>query len=75
LGYALRWALLGVVIGLLGSVAAARILKSLLFQVPANDPGLIGGAAVLMLAVTVAATLLPSLRAARIDPMLALRQE
>jgi putative ABC transport system permease protein len=75
LAHALRWALLGVAVGLAGSLAAARILRSLLFQVPANDPGLITGAAGLLLAVTVAATLIPSLRAARVDPMLALRQE
>jgi putative ABC transport system permease protein len=79
LAHALRWALLGVAVGLAGSVAAARVLRSLLFQGGAGlrpaDAALIGGAAALLLAVTVAATLLPSLRAARVDPMLALRQE
>ncbi len=75
LAHALRWSLLGVAVGVTGSFAAGCVLRSLLFQVPANDPALIGAAAVLLLAVTVAATLLPSLRAARIDPMVALRQE
>jgi hypothetical protein len=51
------------------------VLSASLARYPANDLALIGGAAVLLLAVTVAATLPPSLRAARIDPMLALRQE
>ena len=75
LAHALRWTALGVAVGVAGSIAAGRVLRSLLFQVPANDPALIGGAAVLLLTVTVAATLLPSLRAARIDPVVALRQE
>jgi hypothetical protein len=75
LGHALRWSVLGIAIGVAGSVASGSVLRSLLYQVPANDPVLIGGAAALLLVVAIAATLLPSLRAARIDPVVALRQE
>jgi putative ABC transport system permease protein len=75
LAHALRWSILGVAAGVVGSFAAGRVLRSLLFRVPANDSALIGAAAVLLLAVSAAATLLPSLRAARIDPVVALRQD
>ncbi len=75
LGHALRWSALGIAIGIGGSVASGRVLRSLLFQVPANDPTLIGSTALLLLLVTVAATLVPSLRAARLDPVAALRKD
>jgi predicted permease len=75
LGHALRWTLAGVAAGLLASAIAARSLGSLLFQVHAESPALFGAAALLMLAVSIAAALAPSLRAAKIDPMIALRHE
>lgn len=75
LAHALRWSALGIAIGIGGSVASGRVLRSLLFQVPANDPALIGAAALLLLFVTLAATLVPSLRAARLDPVAALRKD
>jgi ABC-type antimicrobial peptide transport system permease subunit len=50
-------------------------LESLLFQVRPENPILFGAAALLMIAVSIAAALAPSLRAARIDPMTALRHE
>jgi ABC-type antimicrobial peptide transport system permease subunit len=75
LGHALRWTLAGVAAGLIASAIAARSLGSLLFQVHAENPALFGAAALLMLAVSVAAALAPSLRAAKIDPMIALRHE
>jgi predicted permease len=71
----LRLVGVGLVIGLAGAVAASRLIQSLLFNVPLIDP-LTYGAVILLFAVVGAlACLIPSLRASRIDPLLALRGE
>jgi ABC-type antimicrobial peptide transport system permease subunit len=75
LANALYWTLGGVAVGLLATAMAARALGTLLFEVPAENPILFGAAALLMMVVSVAAALAPSLRAAKIDPMIALRHE
>ncbi|HBY59419.1 MAG TPA: hypothetical protein DEH78_06325 [Solibacterales bacterium] len=72
---ALRLALLGCVLGCAAALALSRFLKTLLFEVSATDPALYLGAALLLSLVTVAAAWLPSRRAARIDPLEALRAE
>ncbi len=72
---ALYWILCGVAIGALITALVARSLRSLLFEVPAENPGLFCLAAGLMIVVGLAATVIPSLRAARIDPVAALRRE
>ena len=66
---------LGLVIGLAGSAAGSRLLSSLLFEVKPLDPLVFGGVTVLFAIVAVLACLLPSLRAARIDPLVALRTD
>jgi predicted permease len=71
----LRMALAGVVIGLLGTVLAARGLANLLYGVSALDPVTLGFASVALVAIAFAACALPARRAARIDPMRALRSE
>ena len=55
--------------------ALARLLESQLYGVALIDPVVFAGAALLLAAVAVAAALLPALRAARTDPMAALRWE
>ena len=75
LGQGMRLALVGVVIGGLGAAAVARVLSSLLYGVSALDPVAYGAAVVLLLAVALAANWLPARRAARVDPMIALRTE
>jgi predicted permease len=70
-----RLLVLGTVLGTLLALAAARGAASLLFGLHPRDP-LTFATAALVLAVTAgAAALLPALRAARVDPMVALRQE
>lgn len=67
--------LTGGLLGLLGSLAVARALSALLFGVSALDPLThVSSLAVLLSGVFVAASI-PALRAARLDPVLALRQE
>jgi putative ABC transport system permease protein len=71
----LRMALVGVAIGLMGTVMAARSLASLLYGISALDPVTLGAASAVLIAIVLAACALPARRAARIDPMQALRTE
>jgi putative ABC transport system permease protein len=68
-------AIVGLALGLIGAVAATRILTSMLFEVKPADPLTYAGVAILLGAVTLAASYVPARRATRIDPLLALRQE
>jgi len=68
-------ALAGIGIGLVGAFAAARALSAFLFGVGASDPLTFSGVALLLLVVAVAASYIPSRRAMRVDPMVALRAE
>jgi putative ABC transport system permease protein len=52
-----------------------KSLSSLVFGVAVRDPLTFSGVALVMVAVTLAACTLPALRAARVDPMVALRYE
>jgi len=70
-----RLALVGITIGVLGSMLVGRALAALLFQVRALDVGVIAGVATLLLAVAVLASYIPARRAASIEPMQALRSE
>jgi putative ABC transport system permease protein len=75
LSQGVRMGIAGLVLGVAGAFAATQFLTSLLFEVKPFDPLTYVAVAVLMGFVTIAACLLPAWRAARIDPMLALRQE
>ena len=68
-------ALAGIGVGLVGAFAATRALTSFLFGVGASDPLTFAGVAVLLLVVATAASYIPSRRALRVDPMIALRTE
>jgi len=74
-GSAARLAMIGVVCGLAGALAAGRLIVSMLYGVKAYDPVAIGSAVVLLSGTALLAALVPALRASRIDPALALREE
>jgi len=65
----------GVMIGLCAAFGLTRVLKSLLFQVSATDPSTFIGIAFLYVIVAVLASYIPARRAARVDPLVALRYE
>jgi ABC-type lipoprotein release transport system permease subunit len=70
-----RLAVFGCGLGLLGAVAASRLLRSFLFEVSPFDPGVLALSTVAMLLLALAASGLPARRACSTDPMLALRGE
>ena len=72
---ALGLAVAGVVVGVAGAVAGARVLGSLLYQVEARDPATLVGAAVLLVVLAIAASAVPARRASREDPARTLRAE
>ncbi len=75
LGRVARLAVAGAAAGLVVSLLAARAMRSLLYGIAPNDPPTIAMAVALVLAVALLASILPTSRAVRIDPMTALREE
>lgn len=65
----------GMALGLLGSLAGTRLMGSMLFDVRPNDPLTYLAVALLLGVVLLAANYVPAQRAARLDPLIALRQE
>jgi predicted permease len=74
-GQGLRLALVGVGIGIIGSLALTRLMSSLFFNVSAHDPLTLISVCAVLTAVTVLACYIPARRAMRVDPMIALRHD
>jgi predicted permease len=66
---------IGAVMGLAGTLALARWMRTLLFEVDAADPVTLAAVTALLVAVAIGAALAPARRAARLDPLSALRRE
>ena len=75
LGQSMRTVALGLVVGVGGALAVSRLLSTLLYGVGATDPLTFVGVTLLLAAVAALASYVPARRAARVDPMVALRYE
>lgn len=75
LGHGLRVVVLGVLIGLGGSLALARVLERMLYQTSPFDPWIFACVAVALVLVALTACLVPALRASRVSPLEALHTE
>ena len=64
---------IGLVIGVVGAFFAAGVMRGLLFGIEPHDPATLIGVAVMMAAIGIGACWIPALRAARIDPAIAMR--
>jgi putative ABC transport system permease protein len=71
----LKLALLGVVIGITLAIGLARVIANFLFGVTPTDPTTYAAVAAALIAVALLACFIPARRAARVDPMVALRYE
>jgi putative ABC transport system permease protein len=67
--------LAGALIGLAGALAVGRLMQGLLFGVSALDPGTLFAAPLVLLLAALAACAVPAVRAARVDPLAALRKD
>jgi predicted permease len=75
LGQGMRLAIIGTIAGLAAAYGLTRLLSKLLFGVKATDPLAFSIVAVILMAVTLLAALVPAMKATRVDPIIALRQE
>jgi putative ABC transport system permease protein len=71
----MKVALIGICAGLLGALAVGRAVSSLVYGVAVHDPSTFAGVAVMLTAIAFIACFLPARRAAKVDPIVALRYE
>ena len=72
---AMQLTVLGLAAGVLGAVALRQVLAALVFEVSTADPWIYAGGVALLIGAALVAAWLPARRAARMDPLLALRQD
>ncbi len=68
-------AIAGIILGLIGAIALTRVMASLLFGVSERDAATFAAVTAFLAIVALAACYIPALRATRVDPMIALREE
>jgi putative ABC transport system permease protein len=74
LGHSLAWTLGGIAVGVGGAIGLLRLLGSLLYDVKAGDPFVLGAVSAILVGVALAASYVPARRAMRVDAVTALRQ-
>ena len=74
-GESLNVVAIGSLVGLFGAFGLVRLIESLLFEVTATDPATYSAAIFVVFSVGVMASIVPALRATRVDPVVALREE
>jgi ABC-type antimicrobial peptide transport system permease subunit len=75
LGQGVKWAALGGCAGLLAALILVRFMRSMLFQVGPYDPKILLTVTAVLSVVVLMACLIPALRAAKVDPIAALKNE
>jgi ABC-type antimicrobial peptide transport system permease subunit len=75
MAHGLTLAFVGLAAGLAAALVLTRLMEALLFEVRPNDPATLAGVAALITVVAAAASLVPAVRATRVDPIVALREE
>src|SRR5579863_6536617 len=75
LGQGMRTILIGVTVGIVGSLALTQTVSSLLFGVTATDPLTFAGVTLMLIAVALLACYIPARRATKVNPIVALRDE
>jgi putative ABC transport system permease protein len=75
IGQGMRPALMGLILGVAGAFGLTRFLAAQLFEIKPTDPATFTAVSLALVAVAFLACWLPARRAARVDPMVALRQE
>jgi putative ABC transport system permease protein len=75
LNHGMKMILAGVLVGLLGAFALTRLLTKMLFGVSATDPITFGGIALMLVTIALLACTVPAVKATRVDPLVALREE
>jgi putative ABC transport system permease protein len=68
-------AVVGIVVGVVLALASGRFVGEMLFQTSPHDPVVLGGASAVLLVAAIGASLVPAIRATRVDPTIALRAE
>ncbi|HEX7318320.1 MAG TPA: ABC transporter permease [Pyrinomonadaceae bacterium] len=74
-GQGLKLVTIGVALGLVGALLLTRLMSSLLFNVSATDPATLIVISLILIAVALLASYIPARRAAKVDPLIALRYE
>jgi len=75
LGQGLRWAVIGGCVGTIAAIMLVRFMRSMLFEVSAYDPWIFVSVVLGLLMVVSLACSIPALRAAKVDPLIALKNE
>jgi predicted permease len=75
IGQGMRLAVIGVSIGILAALALTRVMRTLLYEITPTDPLTFIGVSVLLALIALLACWIPARRAAKVDPMVALRHE